>query len=187
MNNQPILFYSTRCTHSQQIIGTLKAMNKESLCRLYPIDGKGRHELPAFLKSVPTLYVPTTKDTFVGKEIYSYIAKPVSSRVEIPTESPGQKAQASPAAPGTPADYMAWSFEGTKGLTESYASWATPTDFASDNQLNFTFLGGTTNTPAPPEPKSVNTNTGAKNDDLSARLEEYQKIRDSEFKGVARQ
>ena len=48
MNNQPILFYSTRCSHSQQIIETLKAMNKQNLCRMFPIDGKQRHEYLPF-------------------------------------------------------------------------------------------------------------------------------------------
>ena len=80
MNNQPILFYSTRCSHSQQIIQTLKGLKKESLCRMFSIDGKTRQELPPFLKSVPTLYNPETKDVYIGKDIYAYIAKPVTSR-----------------------------------------------------------------------------------------------------------
>ena len=60
MNNQPILFYSSRCSHSKQILDTLKTLNKQELCRLFPIDGKQRSELPPFLQKVPTLYVPET-------------------------------------------------------------------------------------------------------------------------------
>jgi hypothetical protein len=186
MNNQPILFYSTRCSHSQQILSTLKAMNKESLCRLFSIDGRQRHELPPFLKSVPTLYVPESKDVYIGKDIYTYIAKPVQSRREIPTETPAQKAAANPAPT---AEYQAWTFEGAKGLTESYANWANPTSFTSDNQLNFTFLSGVSGI-GPVEPQTKQSYDGDKygrNEDISKRLEEYKKVRESEFKGVERQ
>jgi hypothetical protein len=107
MNNQPILFYSSRCAHSKQILDTLKALNKQGLCRMFLIDGKSREELPPFLKSVPTLYVPESKDVYIGKDIYSYIAKPVQSRREIPTAQAGQQ-KATAAAPS--GDYQAWSF-----------------------------------------------------------------------------
>jgi len=190
MNNQPILFYSTREPHSQQIINTLKALNKETLCRMFSIDGKARHELPDFLKSVPTLYVPESRDVYVGKDIYAYIAKPVTSRREIPTETPATKAAAAPAAPGSAAEYQAWSFEGAKGFTESYANWSNPASFTSDDQLNFTFLSGSTNTPAAPEPQTKQSYDGDKqgrNEDLATRLEQYKKVRESEFKGVSRQ
>lgn len=185
MNNQPILFYSTRCSHSKQIIDTLKAMNKESLCRMFSIDGKTRAELPPFLKSVPTLYVPESKDVYVGKDIYSYIAKPVAARREIPTTTPAQQATAAPTKNG---DFQAWSFEGAGSLSDSYSSWETPSKFSSDDQLQYSFLGGASATPAPPEPKTAsNSNKDNKNDDISSRLEQYKKMRDTEFKGVARQ
>ena len=185
MNNQPILFYSTRCSHSKQIIDTLKAMNKETLCRMFAIDGKTRAELPPFLKSVPTLYVPESKDVYVGKDIYSYIAKPVAARREIPTTAGvPQSAVAAPAA--APKE---WSFEGSGGLTESYSSWDTP-NRVSDDQLKYSFLGPAIITPAAPEPQTKQSYDGAKqgrNDDISARMEQYKKMRDSEFKGITRQ
>lgn len=68
---QPMLFYSTRCTHSQSILRTLDAMQKTSLVKLVSIDGLQRAQLPPFLKSVPTLYLPDTKDTLIGQAIYS--------------------------------------------------------------------------------------------------------------------
>ena len=183
MNNQPILFYSTRCSHSQQILQTLKAMNKEGLCRMFSIDGKTRQQLPDFLKSVPTLYVPESKDVYIGKDIYSYIAKPVAARREIPTSTPAQQ-------PQTPKDYQAWSFEGARGLTESFSSFENPSRFTNDDQLNYSYLGAAMNTPAPREPETKQSYDGEKtgrNDDISSRLEQYKKMRDSEFKGIARQ
>ena len=153
---------------------------------MFPIDGKQRHELPSFLKSVPTLYAPESKDVYIGKDIYSYIAKPVQSRREIPTSTPAQAAQ----TPGQPSgDYTPWSFEGTGTLTETYSSWESPGKF-QNNELLYTFLGASTNTPAPPEPQTKQSFEGVKggrNDDVNSRLDQYKKVRESEFKGIARQ
>ena len=186
MNNQPILFYSTRCSHSRQILDTLKAMNKESLCRMFPIDGKGRAELPPFLKSVPTLYVPESKDVYIGKDIYSYIAKPVQSRREIPTSTPAQQATAQAAPPG---EYQAWSFEGNNTFTDSYSSWDTPGKFSA-NELMYSFISGVAATPVAPEPETKQSFDGQKqgrNDDITNRLEKYKNSRETEFKGISRQ
>lgn len=183
MNNQPILFISSRCPNCAKIVDTLKQLNKDTLCRMYPIDGKQRHELPPFLKSVPTLYVPESKDVYVGKDIYSYIAKPVTARREVPVSTPAQNPQA-------PKDYQAWSFSGTGSLTESFSSWENPSKFTADDQLNYSFLGGPLNSPAPSEPQtkqSFDGNKQGRNDDISSRLEQYKKVRESEFKGIARQ
>jgi hypothetical protein len=184
MNNQPILFVSSRCSNCAKIIETLKQLNKDTLCRMFYIDGKQRHELPAFLKSVPTLYVPESKDVYVGKDIYSYIAKPVVSRREVPV------AQAQQAGPQAPKDYQAWSFSGAGTLTESFSSWENPSKFTTDDQLNYSFLGGAMATPAAPEPQTKQSFDGAKqgrNDDVNSRLEQYKKTRETEFKGIARQ
>lgn len=180
MNNQPILFVHGRDGNSLKILETLKQMKKDDLCRIFNIDGKQRHELPDFLKSVPTLYVPQTKDVYVGKDIYAYIAKPVVSRREVPVS----------AGPPAPAEVAAWSFSGAGNLTESYGNWQNPSQFTADNQLNFSFLGAMTATAAPPEPvtkQSYEGNKQGRNDDLSARMEQMKKMRDSEFKGISRQ
>jgi hypothetical protein len=192
MNNQPILFVSSRCSHSKQILETLNAMNKASLCRILPIDGKQRHELPDFLKSVPTLYVPETKDVYIGKDIYAYIAKPVSARREIPTSAPKTAAGVAQGGGGgaPPQDLQAWSFSGTGSLTESYSSWDNPSRFSTDDQLQYSYLGGPIATPVKPEPEtkqSYDGNKQGRNDDISSRLEAYKKARDTEFKGIARQ
>jgi hypothetical protein len=185
MNNQPILFVSERSPPCKQIVDTLNAMNKGSLCRIFSIDGKQRHQLPDFLKSVPTLYVPETRDVYVGKDIYSYIAKPVSSRREIPTNN-GPVAQ-----PQAPKDVQSWSFAGAGSLTESFSSWDQPNNFSTDDQLNYTYLNGPVASPPPkPEPEtrqSYDGNKQGRNDDISSRLEQYKKMRDTEFTGIARQ
>lgn len=203
MQNQPILFYSSRCSHSKQIIDTLKALNKDSLFRMFSIDGKSRAELPPFLQSVPTLYLPETKDVYKGKDIYAYIAKPVVARREIPTQqtptqtpqtlaSQGQIKGNVPAKAtdgGGVGEFQAWSFGGSGGFSDSFSSWDKPNDF-SDDQLHYTFLSGTSATAATPEPKmqSQSRQDGAsgKNADLAAKMETLQKQRDSEFAGVAR-
>ena len=187
MNNQPILFVSTRCQNCAKIVDTLKQLNKDTLCRMFYIDGKQRSELPAFLKSVPTLYVPESKDIYVGKDIYSYIAKPVVSRRELPTSTPAQQAAQNPQAAK---DYQAWSFSGTGSLTESFSSWDVPNRFTTDDQLNYSFLGGATTTSAPPAPEtkqSFEGNKQGRNDDITSRMEQMKKARDGEFKGIARQ
>lgn len=157
------------------------------------IDGKQRHELPPFLKSVPTLYNPETKDVYIGKDIYGYIAKPVQSRREIPANSPAQQVNTSPRqGPPPPAsqDYQAWSFAGTGSLTESYSSWESPNKFSTDDQLQYSFIGGSAGQPTGPEPQTKQSFDGAKqgrNDDITNRLEQYKKVRESEFKGISRQ
>lgn len=151
---------------------------------MFPIDGKQRHELPPFLKSVPTLYIPESKDVYIGKDIYSYIAKPVQSRREVPTSTPAQQ---QPTA--GPKDFQAWSFEGKGSLTDSYSSWDKSTT-GGDDQLMYSFLTPLTGGAGPQEPATKQSYDGSKqgrNDDVSSRLEQLKKMRDTEFKGISRQ
>jgi hypothetical protein len=189
MSNQPLLFVHPRDPNSIKILETLKAMNKDTLCRIINIDGKQRHELPAFLKSVPTLYIPDSKDVYVGSAINSYIAKPVTARREVPVQQSSASGGVTQGAPGG-GDYQAWSFEGVKSLTESYSSWDAPGKFSMTDQLKYTFLGGAPSSPGAPEPVTKQSYEGAKggrNDDVSSRMEQMKKARESEFKGVSRQ
>ena len=191
MSNQPYLFVHTRDQNCIKILETLKQMNKDSLCRVVPIDGKQRHELPAFLKSVPTLYVPDTKDMYVGKDIYAYIAKPVTARREVPVQQGGGAAAATQGAPVGAGGYQAWSFEGKGSLTDSYSSWQAPTKFMETDSLMYSFLGGGgAAAGGPPEPETKQSYEGGKqgrNDDISSRLEAMKKSRETEFKGISRQ
>ena len=189
--SQPILFYSSRDSHSKQILDTLKTLNKQDLCRMVSIDNKQRHELPPFLQRVPTLYVPETKDVFVGQAIFGYIAKPVSSRRDLPvTAVPSAVPAATPGAvPGASATGIleSWSFGTSGGFSDSYSSWDGKSAATTD-QLHYSFLGAA---PAPgaPEPvtkQSYDGDKAGRNDDLGSRLEQLQKQRDGEFKGVSR-
>lgn len=182
--SQPFLFYSEKCPNSKQVIETLKALNKIGLYKFVLVDTLQRNQIPAFLTKVPTLYNPETKDVIVGKDIYGYIAKPTNARKELPAKS-----DTSPASAQTPiGDLNAWGFEGMGRLTESYSSWDTPTNFSNDGNSLYTFLGGSS-VSGPPEPVSQNTISKEKagsNQDVSARMKQMEKDRESEFSGVQR-
>ena len=150
--------------------------------------------LPFQLDKVPTLYIPTTKDVVVGKDIYGYIAKPTNSRNEIPSkETPMGNAK-----PDQPiGDLAPWGFEGAGKLTENYASWNSPSSFMSDGNSMYTFLGAATqmmtggsDMPVEKGPDTKNTldnksKTGS-NDDVKLRMEAMQKQREKEFGAVER-
>ena len=186
MSKQPVLFYSNRDGNSKQIIDTLKALNKQDLCRMIAIESVHRSQLPAFLKSVPTLYLPDTNDIYVGKDIFAYISKPVAARREIPTNAPGAAGGGS--ATAASGELESWSFSTAGGFSDAYSSWdgkASTTD-----QLFYTFLGGEPVAPGPPEPQTKQSYDGAtdgRNEDVGARLKRIQQARDAEFKGVSRQ
>lgn len=187
--SQPYLFYSERCPNSKQIIETLKALNKAGLYKFVLVESLPREQIPSFLKKVPTLYNPETKEVVVGKDIFGYIAKPTNSRKEIPTS---QQAIAQGGAPSAaPGEYNPWGFEGTGKLGESYSLWDTPNQFASQGGSMYTFLDqpimhqGGAGMPSSAQPTTQNTNDGPKGD-VAARLEAMQKQRESEFGGIQR-
>lgn len=195
--NQPYLFYSKRCANSSQVIETLKALNKAGLYKFIEVETLNRDQiskLPFALQKVPTLYVPTTKEAVVGKDIYGYIAKPTNSRNEIPAKegSIGNSAPDAPMGPLNP-----WGFEGSGRLTESYASWDNPSSFVSDGNSMYTFLGGAAQmlssgagVPVEKGPETKNTldnksKTGS-NEDVKARMEMMEKQRETEFSQIER-
>jgi hypothetical protein len=185
--SQPYLFYSERCPNCKQIIETLKGLNKAGLYKFILVENLPRDQIPSFLKKVPTLYIPDTKDVIVGKDIFGYIAKPTNSRKELPTSSPNsQGAGGGPTAPG---EYSPWGFEGSGKMGDSYSMWDNPTASTSDGGSLWTFLDGSgTNNKGAPEPTSENTikaKTGS-NGDVAARMEEMTKQREKEFGGVTR-
>ena len=181
---QPYLFYSERCPHSKQIIETLKGLNKAGLYKFVLVESLARNQIPAFLKKVPTLYIPDTKDVLVGKDIFGYISKPTSARKELPTKENGVPTGSAPTG-----DISAWGFEGSGRLSEAYSMWEAPSAFASDGNSMYTFIGSTQKTPElAREPASENTiksKTGG-NDDVSSRLEALQSQRKNEFSGISR-
>jgi hypothetical protein len=188
--SQPYLFYSERCPNSKQIIETLKALNKAGLYKFVLVESLPRDQIPSFLKKVPTLYNPETKDVVVGKDIFGYIAKPTNTRKEIPANQSAIATGGSSAA--APGEYSPWGFEGTSRIGESYSLWDTPNQFASQGGSLFTFLDqpimsqGGAGVPNSAQPSSKNTSDSETKGDVAARLEAMQKQRESEFGGVTR-
>jgi len=189
--SQPYLFYSERCPHSKQIIETLKGLNKSGLYKFILVESLPRNQIPSFLKKVPTLYVPDTKDVLVGQDIYGFIAKPTNSRKELPTKEVVATGGASQQIIG---DISAWGFEGSGGLTESYSMWDAPNSFSAGGGSLYTFLDQPITSVAGGDlPKSGGTNsentikskTGS-NDDVAARMAAMEEQRKKEFGGVSR-
>jgi glutaredoxin-related protein len=184
--SQPFLFYSERCPHSKQIIETLKGLNKTGLYKFVLVESLARNQIPDFLKKVPTLYVPDTKDVLIGKDIFGYISKPTNSRKELPTKG----ADGAPTGIAPTGDVSAWGFEGAGRLSEAYSMWDSPASFASDGNSLYTFLGETSRTAELPRDVTKSENTAktktGSNDDVSSRLEALQAQRKNEFSSIAR-
>jgi hypothetical protein len=190
--SQPYLFYSERCPHSKQIIETLKALNKSGLYKFVLVESLPRNQVPPFLKKVPTLYVPDSKEVIVGKDIFGYISKPTNSRKELPTKDQ----QGVPTGSAPQGDISAWGFEGMGKLSEAFSSWDTPTSFTSEGNSLYTFLGQTSGpisvdmsrksgAEATKSENTTKSKTGS-NDDIASRLEALESQRKNEFYGISR-
>jgi hypothetical protein len=185
--SQPYLFYSDRDPHSKQIIETLKALNKAGLYKFIDALSLQPAQRPAWLKAVPTLYVPDTKEVVVGKDIYGYISKPTNSRKELPTkpEQGGSNPQ------NQIGELSPWGFEGTGRIGESYSLWDTPGQFANtEGSSLYTFLGNAVaSAVGSSEPSSTNTIDKSKtssNSDVGKRMEQMMAQRKTEFGSVER-
>jgi len=194
--SQPYLFYSERCPNSKQIIETLKALNKSSLYKFILVENLARDQIPAFLKKVPTLYVPETKDVFVGKDIYGFIAKPTNARNEKPVKETNSVGASVGGAPQPPdGNYAAWGFEGTGKLSESYSLWDSPTSFVSDGNSMYTYLdagmgsnigGAGLPSGGPTTQNTISKEKTGSNGDVSSKMEQMMAQRKSEFGGIDR-
>jgi hypothetical protein len=190
--SQPYIFYSERDDNCKQVIETIKGLNKGGLYKFVQVETLDPKKIPAWLKHVPTLYVPDTKDVVVGKEIYGYIAKPTNSRKEVPAKS-----ESGVSAPNQFGELSAWGFEGQGTIGESYSLWDTPGQFVNrEGTSRYTFLDGSSGAPTPgglPSsggPTSKNTlddkTKSATNSDVQARLEQMNNQRKSEFGAIER-
>jgi glutaredoxin-related protein len=194
--SQPYLFYSERCPNSKQIIETLKALNKSSLYKFILVENLARDQIPAFLKKVPTLYVPETKDVIVGKDIYGFIAKPTNARNEKPVKETNSVGASVGGAPQPPdGNYAAWGFEGTGKLSESYSLWDSPTSFSSDGNSMYTYLdagmgpnvgGAGLPSGGPTTQNTISKEKIGSNGDVSSKMEQMIAQRKSEFGGIDR-
>jgi hypothetical protein len=193
-NNQPYFFYSNRCSNCTQIIETLKGLNKSGLYKFILIESLPRDQIPPFLKKVPTLYIPSTKEVIVGKnEIFGYIAKPTNARNELPTKG-NESAVAQGGSSQVIGDISPWGFEGKNSLTEGYSSWDNPNSFTAEAGSMYTFLSdpianqGGAGLPTSGGVQSENTvksKTGS-NDDVAARMAAMEEQRKKEFTTVSR-
>jgi len=191
MSQQPYLFYSERDPHSKQVIETIKGLNKAGLYKFVDALSLSPNQRPAWLKKLPTLYVPDTKEVVVGQDIYGFIAKPTNSRKEVPSKN-----DAGVSAPNQFGELSAWGFEGTDRLSESYSLWDAPTSFANAGGSMYTFLDGSSGAPTPgglPSsggPATKNTlddkTKSATNSDVMARMEQMNKQRNKEFTAIER-
>jgi hypothetical protein len=185
--SQPYLFYSDRDPHSKQIIETLKALNKAGLYKFIDALTLQPNQRPAWLKAVPTLYIPDTKDVIVGKDIYGYISKPTNSRKELPAKpvDGGSNPQ------NQIGDLTPWGFEGQGTIGESYSLWDTPSQFANNEGSSlYTLLGNAIAGAGSHEPTSKNTlddkSKTSSNSDVGKRMEQMMNQRKSEFGSIER-
>jgi hypothetical protein len=186
--SQPYLFYSDRDPHSKQIIETLKALNKAGLYKFVDALTIQPNQRPAWLKAVPTLYVPDTKEIVVGKDIYGYISKPTNSRKELPTKPEGGGANPQ----NQLGELSPWGFEGSGKIGESYSLWDSPGQFVNtEGGSLYTFLGNAVAAAVGnPEPTSKNTlddkSKAGSNSDVGKRMEQMMTQRKSEYTSVER-
>lgn len=195
--SQPVLYYSNRCAHSRTVLQTLDQMNKSALVQAVCIDTIPRQQLPPFLKSVPTLYNPETRDVYVGQQIYAYIAKPVGRR-EVPVTQTAPTGVAKGGAPPQQqmsaggGDPMAWDLT-TGGFTEPFSLWDAPGKFADDSQSRYTYLDGAALAGAPDmkpqnlQQRAAPGDVGGGSEDIQKRLQAMQQQREKEFTAVSRQ
>lgn len=180
----PVLFYSGQnCANSKEVVGTIQALNKASLFRFVDVQTTPRNYWPPELKSVPTLLFPQTKQFVVGKaNIFAFLSKPVEGRREIPAAR----------APATaPAEPLFWSFN-ESSMSSGYSSFDGQTKIAED-QLRYSYLNGEIKTSGqdvvmmpPPDAEGGASKTG-RNNDVTARMESMQAMRETEFAPTARQ
>jgi hypothetical protein len=196
MATQPYFFYSNKCANCSQVIETLKGLNKAGLYKFILVENLPRNQIPSFLKKVPTLYLPETKEVIVGKtEIFAQIAKPTNARKELPNKQ--QQVATGGSSEQIMGDISAWGFEGQGGLTETYSSWDSPSSFTSAGGSMYTFLNDGPQTvsaqgadmPSGGGVSSENTiksKTGS-NEDVAARMAAMEEQRKKEFGGASRQ
>jgi glutaredoxin-related protein len=93
--SKPILFISHYCEHSKSILGLLNRRGIRPIFMIMNID-KHPHNLPSFLKTVPTIY---TQDRMVltDKDVFDYIDKIIQDTVQDiqPFDSDGMGTHAS--------------------------------------------------------------------------------------------
>jgi hypothetical protein len=72
MAQKDIVFYSTLCSYSNEVVGIIKDSNLEKELMLINIDDN-QIKLPDFIKVVPTIYLTKDKTLIIDEEIITWI------------------------------------------------------------------------------------------------------------------
>lgn len=74
MTQKDIVFYSTLCSYSNEVVSIIKESNLEKELMLINIDDN-QIKLPDFIKVVPTIYLTKEKTLIIDDEILTWINK----------------------------------------------------------------------------------------------------------------
>ena len=85
-NNKNILFFSNYCQHCKEVLEKINNYNLKEQINLNCVDNN-RKNLPAFLKSVPTMVIPLENKLVVGDDVFSWINNEISKKT-TKNESP---------------------------------------------------------------------------------------------------
>jgi hypothetical protein len=73
--SQPYFFYSEKCPLSNQIIDSLKGVNRIFHYKFISMDSLHPNQVPKYITKIPSVYDPDTKQVYVREDIYTFIAK----------------------------------------------------------------------------------------------------------------
>lgn len=77
--NKNILFYSNYCEHCKELLIKINNFKLKEDIQLNCVD-TNRKNLPAFIKSVPTLVVPSENKVIVGDDVFKWVNTEVSKK-----------------------------------------------------------------------------------------------------------
>jgi len=73
MNRKPTLFYSKKCPHCGEVLNKIRMAPPTLSSNFEYILIDGNHNLPHFLKEVPTLIVPGHPQPFTGESVFMWL------------------------------------------------------------------------------------------------------------------
>ena len=76
-NSKPTLFYSNYCQHCKEILIKANNFNLKEKLNFNCVD-QNRKNIPAFVKSVPTIIVPSENKMLSGENVFNWINSEIS-------------------------------------------------------------------------------------------------------------
>ena len=76
-NSKPTLFYSNYCQHCKELLIKINNFNLKEKVNFNCVD-QNRKNLPAFVKSVPTIIVPSENKMFSGENVFNWVNNEIS-------------------------------------------------------------------------------------------------------------